>query len=415
MLRALVAVLSLAVYGSLGWALLRRPDAVDFSKWPPDRIARRFWMAWLVFLFTLSPLAYLAFDMTVWTTAMQQALAGDPFEHRYVYLPIYAQVLGALLLPFSLAGAGTQLTFLYIVRAPIFASYLYSAKWMAEMVPRDALTAPLAIVLAPVTIFYIFFGTNHLVMFGCLLAALQMIRLHRWFWAGVLAGLGCYKFLLIPTVFVLTVIVATAGGVKRGMLFVAGGLASLLPSLVYYYYHPEFLVRTLRNAGAIGAHSHKIAPFQPFYRIRDFGGFGSWYLDNRVWLYLAIAGAILSAIPYVRGRLNVLQSLGLSAGVVALVSLEPLRLEPTIGVLWMDAVERRDSRSQIAILLVLFTHAAAWLGAAHPRILTTHQVVRYLDMNGAVVGAAVVYLLFVTIRSGSREGLFSDIGRSVQR
>jgi hypothetical protein len=226
----------------------------------------------------------------------------------------------------------------------------------------------------------------------------------------VLAGLGCYKFLLIPTVFVLTVIVLTAVGLRRTIRFVAGGAASLLPSFVYYYYYPDYFFRTLGSAGGIGGHCHHIERFHAFHKIRNVGGFEGWYVGNKVWLYLAIAGAILSAILYLRGRLNVLQSLGLSAGIVALVSLEPFRLEPTVGVLWMDAVDRRSSRSQFAVLLVLFTHAAAWFYLAYPRLLQFHEpLAPHFNMNGTAVGSALVVLLLVTVLEGSREGLLSDL------
>ena len=284
MLRALVAILSVVLYGTVAWLFLKRSDAVDFNGWPANSTARRFWTAWLIFLFALSPLTFAAYDMSVWTVAMDSAVTGNPFPPNYVYLPIYAQVLGALLLPFYLLGGATPLARLYLVHIPIFAAYLYCAKLMAEMIPRHADVAPLAIVLAPVTIFYIFFGTNHIVMFACLLAALQMLRLGRCFAAGMLAALGCYKFLLIPTVFVLSVIIVTTAGWKKTMWFCAGGAATLLPSVIYYYVHPEYLVRTLGSAGAMGGHSHHVEPFHAFYLIRDLGGFGDWYVGNRVWL-----------------------------------------------------------------------------------------------------------------------------------
>src|SRR6185369_8294239 len=99
MQRALVVALSIAIYGTAAWAFATRSAGVDFSRWPADRTVRRFWFGWLVFLFALSPLTFHAGDMRVWVEAMQGAVRGEPFAPTYVYLPIYAQVLGALLLP----------------------------------------------------------------------------------------------------------------------------------------------------------------------------------------------------------------------------------------------------------------------------------------------------------------------------
>jgi hypothetical protein len=341
---------------------------------------------------------------------MHSAILGDPFRPAYVYLPLYAQLLAALFWPFHLLGIRGQLLAMYLVHIPVFAAYLYSAKLMAEMVPRHAGVAPLVIVLAPVTIFYIFFGTNHIVMLACLLAALHMLGRRKFFWAGLLAALGCYKFLLIPTVLVLLVITTAAAGLKSGARFAAGGLASLLPSLVYYFAYPDYLVRTLSSAGGIGGHSHHIEKFHALFLLREVGGFESWYIGNRVWLYVAIAGALLSAVLYLRRRVNVLQSLGLSAGVVALCSVEPFRLEPTVGLLWLDAVDREDSWLQIAVLCVVFVHAAAWFYPAHSRYLVFYQpAARFFDMNGTALGVAVAGLLVVTLLRGGGEGLLSDL------
>ena len=409
MQRALVVALSIAIYGTAAWAFATRSAGVDFSRWPADRTVRRFWFGWLVFLFALSPLTFHAGDMRVWVEAMQGAVRGEPFAPTYVYLPIYAQVLGALLLPFAVVGVATPLVCLYVVHIPIFAAYVYCAKLMAEMIPRHADVAPLAIVLAPVTIFYIFFGTNHIVMLACLLVALRMMQLGRSLGSGLFAGLACYKFLLVPTIFVLAVVTIRTAGWRRSRLFIAGALASLVPSVVYYGANSDYLVRTLRSGGGMGGHSHHIEPFHAFYRLRDIAGFEDWYVGRRVWLYAAIAGALVSAVLYLSRRLNALQSLGVSAGVVALVSVEPFRMEPTIGLLWMDAVERRDLRLQTAVLVVVFTHAAAWFYPARPNIFAFYEpAVRLFDMNGTAVGLALAYLLVVTLLHGSRDGLLSS-------
>jgi hypothetical protein len=405
MLRALVPILSIAVYVGAAWLFFRRSEAVAFGRWPPDPTARRLWIVWLVFLFALAPLTFHAGDMQVWIGAMESAVTASPFPAGYVYLPVYAQVLGALLLPFQLVGAATPLTHLYVVHLPILVSYLYCAKLMAEWIPRRAGVAPLAIVLGPVTIFFVFFGTNHIVMLACLLGALHLLRRGRLFGAGVLAGLGCFKFLLIPTVLVLAAITARTAGWKRCGLFVAGGLASLLPSALYYLSEPDYLWRTLRSTGGMGAHSHHIEPFHAFYLIRSLGGFESWYVGNRVWLYVAVAGALLCILLHLRGRLNALQALGTSAGIVALFSVEPFRLDPTLGLLWMDAVDRQDARSQTAVLAVSFTHAAAWFHPAHSRFLDFYDpAIPLLHMNGAAVGIALACLLLVTLRAGARAG-----------
>jgi hypothetical protein len=404
-LRALVPALSIALYGGVAWLFWRRSEAVAFGRWPPEPTSRRLWIAWLAFLFAFSPLTFHAGDMQVWIGAMQAAVAAEPFPPGYVYLPVYAQLLGALLLPFQLLGAATPLVQLCVVRLPVLVAYLYCAKLMAELVPQRASVAPLAIVLGPVTIFFLFFGTNHIVMLACLLGALHLQRRGKLFAAGLLAGLGCFKFLLIPTAFVLAAITARSAGLRRCGLLVAGGLASLAPSALYYLAQPELLWRTLGSAGGMGAHSHHIEPFHVFYRVRELGGFESWYVGQRVWLYLAIAGALLCVALHLRGRLNALQALGSSAGIVALFSVEPFRLEPALGLLWLDAVDRQDARMQAAVLGVSFTHAAAWLHPAHSRFLDFYDpAARLLHMNGAAVGLALVALLVVTWRAGARAG-----------
>ena len=91
----------------------------------------------------------------------------------------------------------------------VLAAYALSAGLMVQILPNRSQLAPLGIILAPVTIFYVVWGTNHVVMFFFLLIGLLLVKRRAWFWAGLAIGLACYKFLLLPTAVVLFVIIAT--------------------------------------------------------------------------------------------------------------------------------------------------------------------------------------------------------------
>jgi hypothetical protein len=154
-LRAVVALLCLAIYGLAAWWASSHSSS-GFSRWPTNPVARRIWAAWVIFLLALSPLSFHAADMQVWLNAMQAAMVGARFTHDYVYLPVYAQLLAAIALPFHILGINAVFVALYIVRAPVVIGYVVSAHLMSVLATRDSAVAPLAIVLSPVTLFYIF-------------------------------------------------------------------------------------------------------------------------------------------------------------------------------------------------------------------------------------------------------------------
>ncbi len=170
------------------------------------------WCVWVSFLLLAAPLSYHQDDMNVWVTAIQNLLRGNFLPDTYVYLPIYAELLSAIVWPFHLIGLDSSLFIVFVVKWFVIFSYVLCAILMTKIVPEESEIAPLAIVLAPVTIFYIFFGTNHLVMFLSLLISIILIKRKKWFLAGVFAGFSCYKFLLIPTIIVLVLLIVIKEG-----------------------------------------------------------------------------------------------------------------------------------------------------------------------------------------------------------
>jgi hypothetical protein len=349
--------------------------------------------------------------MNVWTSSMRLLLDGAALPSTYVYLPVYAQILAALYAPFAAAGITSVLLASYIVHLPVIMAYLYAPKMMVNLVPEQSTVAPLAIILAPVTIFYLFYGTNNIVMFAFFLGAICCIKQQRWFWSGFLAFLSCYKFLLIPTLLVLLAILHRRCRLNDLKRFYFGGLVSLLPSLLYYVYFPSVLLRELTNMGAIGVHCNHIETFHPLHLFASIEGFERWFIDGHIWFILAVAGTSLAMMLYFSGKLTTLQALGMSAGFVALFSLEPFRLEPTIGLLWLDAVHRRDMRVQTAVLVVIFVHALAWFPNANPAFLTLSPDLpsRLWSGRGLVLGTALIGLLTTLLLSENRDDFLDGI------
>jgi len=406
--KAFIALFSLITYITLALLLFKKKHLFDFSKWPPNQTLFMIWVMWLVFIGVLAPLSYYEGDMRVWVSATRNLLEGKLLPAYYVYLPIYAELLASLAWPFHSVGIDSDLFLVYIIHLPMVFSYAYCAKLMSEMIPEKSPLAPLGIVLAPVTVFFIFFGTNHIVMLFCLLASLALLKSKKWFWSGFFALLGCYKFLLIPTIFVLLIIIIRTYKWKGAIPFVLGGLVSLLPSFAYYCHDLQALLRIISHRAAIGSHAGHIEPFHfLFFSSRLMDGFEAWYLGNQVWLYLSLLGMLLSIILFLLKRLNTLQSLAFSCAAVAIFSLEPFRIEPMIGLLWLDAIFRRDLLSQGAIFSILFVHAATFYDLANSRFLVfAPQAPLFLwEIRGFYLGVAIVCSLVVILFAKNKQDL----------
>ena len=390
---AITLILSLLLYGLIAWKVYVNRGFLHVFGWPRNETISLIWLMWALFLFVFAPLVYHKGDMFVYQDTVARVINGIRMPGYYVYLPVYAQFLAALVLPFHLIGILNPLLMVYFINGFVVFAYVYSAKLMSELVPSQPDIAPLAIVLAPVTIFYLFFGTNHVVMLLLLLASLQSLKRGKWILAGVFGGLSCYKFLMMPTIFVLIVILVKWRGVDKALKYSVGGLIAAIPSVLYYILDPSKLDRVLQTKAAIGAHSSHIERFHFFYGVsKIIDGFEQWYLGNEVWFYLVILGAFLSAVLFLTKRVNSLQALALSYAFVSLLAPEPFRLEPLIGLIWLDAIYRRDLKLQLATLVILVVHAGIWLQYAYPQFLDFDIATPlfFWTARGVYLGLAVI-------------------------
>lgn len=390
-----IAIFSVAVYASLLGIMARRRAALiqNFRQWPNHPTMFMIWVLWLIFLLALAPLSYHGEDMEVWRISIENLLRGELLPRSYVYLPIYAELLAALVWPFHLIGWDAPLLIIYAAKWFVIFSYAACAALMSRITPKHSELAPLGIVLAPVTIFYLFFGTNHIVMFFLLLSALILMKRGEWFWGGFFAAFSCYKFLMIPTVIVLFFIVVLKYGAKNSLRAWAGAAVFFIPSLIYYLYDGETLLTIITHQAAIGAHAGHIEPFHFFYLVsRNVHGFEAWYINTKIWFLLSISGIPVSLLLYRLKRLNFLQSLALSYAFVAIFALEPFRLEPLVGLLWLDAVYRENVRLQAAIVSILFIHAAAWYETANSAFLIFDPAMPHSLWlgKGLFLGAAII-------------------------
>lgn len=366
------------------------------------------WVSWIVFLLALAPLSYHADDMDVWRTAIENLLRGELLPRTYVYLPVYAELLAALIFPFHLIGWDTPLLIVYAVKWFVIFAYIGCAVLMSRIAPNHSELAPLGVVVAPVTIFYLFFGTNHIVMLFFLLLALVFMKGGNWFWCGFFAAFSCYKFLMIPTVIVLFFIVILQYGSQRALRAWAGAGVFLIPNLIYYLYDVETFLTIVTHQAAVGAHSGHIEPFHFFYLLSQIvGGYEAWYINTRIWFLLSISGIPISLLLYRLKRLNFLQCLAFSYAFVAVFALEPFRLEPLVGLLWLDAVYREDVRLQTAVFSILFIHAAAWYETANSAILVFDPAApRSLWLaKGLFIGAAIVVSFWVALSGKVKKDL----------
>jgi uncharacterized membrane protein YidH (DUF202 family) len=112
-------------------------------------------------------------------------------------------------------------------------------------------------------------------------------------------------------------------------------------------------------------------------------------------------------------RLNFCQCLAFSCAFVAIFALEPFRLEPTIGLLWLDSVYRKDLRVQLGIFSILFVHAAVWYDLANSRILEFHVSAPLFLWNfkGLFLGLVIIIvLLIILFEKDKRDFMFEEFG-----
>jgi hypothetical protein len=405
-------VFSLTIYATLIFGIWKRREIFSLRGWPKDPTLFRVWTGWIIFLVLLAPLSYFAGDMDGWVNSIISLLHGRPLPDNYVYLPAYAELLAALACPFTIAGVQSTLLLIYVVKLPVITSYVYCAKLMSEILPGRSELAPLGIVLAPVTIFYLFFGTNHVVMFFFLLAALVLLKKGNWFWSGFFAFSSCYKFLLVPTLLVFIVLLLMRHEFKKVIVFCLGGVLFLVPSFIYYCYEPALLMKVISNQAALGGHCFHIEPMHFLFSIKNsFPGLENMYVGQKLWFYLSLSGVPLSILLYWRKRLNFCQSLAFSCAIVAIFALEPFRLEPMIGLLWLDSVHRDDLRAQTGIIAILLIQAAAWYDLANSWILTFYSTdVLYLwNFRGLLLGLAIIVtLLIILLEKDKRDFVFEE-------
>jgi hypothetical protein len=265
--------------------------------------------------------------------------------------------------------------------------------------------APLAVALNPVTIFYIFFGTNHIVMLCLLLIAIYFFKKEQWLLVGLFSAFAIYKYLLIPTIVLLCFILYLRYNVRKVFIFCAGFVIGLLPNLWYCSLDLTKMLHTINHLGAVGSQSHHIEPFHFLYIFNtDFPFLQDWYVFRGIWFVLTIAATFLVGFLYYRKRLTSLQALGISAAFVALFSLEPFRLEPALGLLWLDAVYRKDTWLKQSIIAVIWFHILGWYPRAYPHTLEFLPIPQILLWNlaGFLLGLSVLFMTAVVLLNKSK-------------
>jgi hypothetical protein len=282
---------------------------------------------------------------------------------------------------------------------------------MAGLIPEKSGLAPLGVILAPMTIYFIFNGNNHIVMLLFVLLSLLNIRKEKWVWAGAFAAISCYKFLMIPPVIVLAAIIAFRKGFKKFTRFSLGGLLVVAFNAIYYVIDPSKLTRILDHKAALGAHSAHIYRFHflfGFSKLID--GFESWYIGNDVWFYIVLGGIPISLLLYRIGRLNILQSLAVSYAIVCLFGPEGYRIEPLIGIIWLDAIHRSDYRLQLMTLVLIFIDAGVWLQYAHPTnlIFDPTMPMFLFTGRGLYLGIAVIGIMMVMLAGKNKQDLILE-------
>ncbi|MBV6392152.1 MAG: hypothetical protein KPEEDBHJ_01374 [Anaerolineales bacterium] len=397
-----ISIFSTLFYTAIAWFGFKERARILpwIRQWPQHPTLFAIWVIWLVFLLVFAPLSYHEADMGVWRASIQNMLNGEILPENYVYLPVYAWLQSAFVFPFHFIGWDSPLLIVYVVKWFTILAYAACAPFMSGFLPKHSDLAPLGIVLAPVTIFYLFFGTNHIVMFLLLLTALILAGKGQWLWAGFFAAFGCYKFLLVPTFITFGILIFWQYGFKNALQFLLGAVIFIIPNAVYYFFDTGTLLRIVTQQAAIGAHGTHIEPFHFFYTISSrFEGFEAWYIGNKIWFLLSLSGIPISLILFNFKRVNFLQCLAVSYAFVALFALEPFRLEPLIGLVWLDAVERNDLPLQSSVFVTLFIHAAAWYDLANSAFLTFDPAIPadYWAGRGFYLGLTVILMIGVMV------------------
>jgi hypothetical protein len=403
-----VIALSIISYASLVIFLYLFRHQIHFLfTWPTTPITRRMWIMWLLFLAIFAPLSEYPGDMQTWVDGVRYMAAGRQLPFWYVYLPIYSQFMAGLWLPFSVLNpVSAKVVLLYQIHALVLFAYAYSSTMLSRLAPDQREIATLAIIFNPVLLLNVFQGQNHLLMLACLLAALWMIWRERWFWAGFWVALGCYKFMLIPSAAVLTLIVLHRYGWKKLIPYFAGVLMTLIPSAIYYAYYPQRLLEIVSRFGSVGGHAYLIERYHFLFFVSNrIPGFNTFYLEHHIWVIIVVAGAVISAFLYWRGKLNSLQALGITEAIVCLAAPESFHLEPMIGLLWLDATRRRDLSLQTAVFATILLFSAAWYPDLNWDFESgALQLLMFLwEPRGLVVGAAVISVIVLTVRGGAPE------------
>jgi hypothetical protein len=362
-----IALLSIAFYAFAIWRIRSKERFLEFFRWTDDPTIALFWFVWVLFLFVVAPLLYYYWDMLVWQDTTSRLLNGMTIPRYFVYLPMYAEFLAAVLFPFQLLGIVTPILMHYVINGFVVFAYAYSAKLMSRLIPEKSSIAPLGLILAPMTIYFLFNGNNHVVMLMFLLLSLLNIRENKYLLGGFFAALSCYKFLMIPPVILLTVVLLFRKGFKDFARFSAGGLIVVAFNGIYYLLDPNKLTRIMENRAALGAHSGEIYRFHFLFGLsKVVDGFESWYIGNEIWFYLVLAGMLIGFILFIIRRLNLLQALAFSYAFVCLFGPEGYRMDPLIGMLWLDAVYREDYRLQLLSMIIIFVDVGVWLQYVHP-------------------------------------------------
>ena len=401
-----IAILSVLIYGFLFFALSRRKLWLRFIFWPENPTIRLIWGIWLGFLLVIAPLTYHQGDMMNWVGAVESQLNSSVLPDGHAYLPIYAQIHAALLYPLHLIGLDKFTIEVYLIRFLIIGAYSFASGLMVELAPRDKQIAPLVTILAPTTIFFIFWGTNHIVMWALLAAALFLLMQEQYFWAGFAAFAGGYKFLLLPTAITLLIFVFIRKGKAKGIQFLKGASVFLLLNIPYFFFDIERVQLLVSEKANIGSYTNHLDGFHIFYLAGvRWPSFQTWYMEKDIWFFAVGAVCFATLVLYARKKVNTLQGLALSYAAVVLFAPEPFRLEPLLGLLWLDAIAREDRGSQGTTVLIALVYAAFWYQQAYPQILTLAPysgIILHASERGLYIGAAVLLALIFSLTSKKR-------------
>jgi len=402
-------ILSFIIYFLFFRYIFKPTNLLKLFSWPKDKTLLMFWLGWLGFLFIFAPLSYLEVDMNVWVESIKSLLVGKSLPFDYVYFPIFAQLNAAIAWPFHFLGLSSDFFLTYIVNGGVILAYMLSAKFMADFLVRDSQLAPLAIVLAPVVIFNLFLGSNHIMMFLFILISLILIKKEKWFWAGFFAFLSTYKFLMLPTLLVLLVIVYLGYGWKKTLRFLLGGFLFILPNLVYYLFYPDQLIRIINEKAAIGGRCQHLDPFHFLYYFKyRYLQLEHLYIAKKIWFYLSMVAVGMTLFFYKIKRFTLLQSLAFISGIIAILALEPFRLEPMIGLLWLDGVYRKDLLTKTAVFLIIFTFTAAWYPDANSGFLvfSPQMPLNYWLAKGLLLGLVIMFVFLIILFQKDKRDMF---------